>query len=92
MTKDAEPFVFTLEDAEMQQITDTEVVGSGGLQTLQRRLKAELEHGRTVSLDDAQLGQLIRYMTRYGSGGFEERLRKAFIRSIYQLFAFEGRF
>jgi hypothetical protein len=48
-----------------------------------RRLKAELEQDNVVTLDDAGLGELIRYIARYDpEGGFEMRLRRAFIRSI----------
>ena len=88
MGRPAKPFEFTLEPAEIEQITEAEVVGSGGLQSLLRRLQAELERGNVVTLDDAELGELIRYITRYDpEGGFEMRLRRAFIRSIYDLFA-----
>jgi len=34
MSRDGEPFVFTLLDAEIKQITETETIGSGGLQSL----------------------------------------------------------
>lgn len=86
MSRHPKPFTFDLTDAEAQQITGFHINGTGGLQTLLRRLKAELTHGRRIVMDDAQLGQLLRYTTRYGSGGFEDRLRKAFFRSLQQLF------
>jgi hypothetical protein len=86
MSRDGEPFAFTLEPAEIAQITDTSVKGRGGLQTLQNKLRAQLEAGRVVQLDNAGLGQLIRYMTRHGGGGFEDRLRRAFARSFLDLF------
>lgn len=92
MSNDGEPFAFTLEDAEADLLTGTEVVGSGGLQSLQRRLQAQLAEGRTVTFDNAELGQLIRYISQYGSGGFQGRLRKAFSRSLYDLLALEGKF
>ncbi len=88
MNPDGEPFVFTLLPAEIEQITGTEVVGSGGLQSLQRKLQAQLQKGPIVEFDNAGLGQLIRYITRYeGGGGFQDRLIRAFKRSIYDLLA-----
>ena len=88
MSRDGEPFVFTLWPAEIEQIVEKEVKGAGGLQSLLRKLQEELSHGNTVSFDNAGLGQLIRYMTKMGNGGFEGRLRRAFVRSIFDLFTF----
>ncbi len=85
VSREAKPFVFELEEPEIQQITETEVNGQGGLQELQKRLKAQLEKGPSVTFTDAEFGQLVRYMTRYGGGGFEARLHRAFSRSIYDL-------
>jgi hypothetical protein len=86
MSRDGEPFVFELLPVEIEQITETTVAGSGGLQTLQRKLKEQLSQGNSVTFDNAGLGQLIRYMTRYGDGSFESRLRRAFARSLLDLF------
>ena len=83
---DGEPFVFELWPAEVAIIKDTVVSGKGGLQSLQKRLQAQLEQGNTVSFDNAGLGQLIRYMTSYGEGSFETRLRRAFARSFLDRF------
>lgn len=83
---DGEPFKFILYPAEIAQITETPVAGKGGLQSLQKKLQAQLEQGSVVRLDNAGLGQLIRYMTRIGGGGFETRLRRAFARSFLDLF------
>ena len=80
MSREPKPFVFTLTDEEIKEIADA--VGSGGQQQLHRRLTAELEKGREVTFNDTQLGELVRYMTQYGSGGFQGRLRRAFIRSL----------
>lgn len=87
MIREAKLFVFELQSAEIHQITETDLNGQGGLQDLQKRLKAELAVGTSVTFTDAQLGQLVRYMTRYGGGGFETRLYRAFARSIYDLLA-----
>lgn len=80
----AKPFVFTLLDDEVAELK--EAVGTGGHQSLHRRLMQELRDGNTVTFTDDQLGELIRYMTRYGSGGFQGRLRNAFGRSLKDLF------
>jgi hypothetical protein len=83
---DGEPFVFELLPAEIAQITGAEIVGSGGLQSLLRRLHKQLETGNRVEFDNAGLGQLIRYTTGIGGGGFETRLRRAFARSLLDQF------
>jgi hypothetical protein len=79
------PFTFTLLPVERDQIEGA--VGGGGQQTLHRRLTKQLADGNlTIELDDQALGELIRYMTRYGSGGFQTRLRRAFGRNFFDLF------
>jgi hypothetical protein len=85
-SRDGEPFVFDLKPDEIDAIMETTVSGKGGLQSLQRRLQDQLSAGNTVEFDNAALGQLIRYMTRYeGGGGFQTRLRHAFDRSLKNL-------
>jgi hypothetical protein len=60
--------------------------GSGGHQTLHENLIGQLANGNLqIILDDEDLGKLIRYMTQYGSGGFQSRLRKAFKRPLIDL-------
>ena len=84
MKREARPFEFHLDETEVDAITGA--VGTGGHQTLHRRLTRELQDGaRTVTFTDEELGELIRYMTRYGSGGFQSRLRDAFKRSLGEL-------
>lgn len=56
--------------------------GQGGHQNLHARIRSELANGPTVTFDDTEMGELIRYMTQYGSGGFQGRLRRAFVRSL----------
>jgi hypothetical protein len=74
-------FEFTLTPEEALIITNAR--GQGGQQTLHRRLVEQLASGNlTVQLDDRRFGELIRYMTRYGSGGFQGRLRDAFSRVL----------
>lgn len=83
---DGEPFRFDLWPAEIAMITETPIAGKGGLQSLQKRIREQLERGNSVEFDNAGLGQLIRYMTLYGNGSFETRLRRAFARSFLDLF------
>ena len=90
MGRQAQPFKFTLLPVEVEQIMGAEIVGTGGLQTLLRDIQDQLALGNVVKFDDEELGKLIRYITRYDpNGGFELRLRRAFLRSIYGLFATE---
>lgn len=86
---DGQPFVFDLEPDEIKAITGTAISGQGGLQSLQKRLQAQLSVGKAVQFDNAGLGQLIRYMTRYpGGGGFQDRLHDAFDRSLKKLLGY----
>ncbi len=86
MTREAKPIAFTLTKEEASYLM--EPAGEGGQQQLADLLKGQLENGNlTILLDDAELGKLIRYMTQYGSGGFQGRLQKAFRRPITSLIA-----
>jgi hypothetical protein len=81
MTREPRPFRFELTAPEADEIRNA--VGSGGQQTLHRRLVEELDaNDGTITFDDQELGTLIRYMTQYGSGGFQDRLHAAFDRSL----------
>jgi hypothetical protein len=83
LTRIPKPFVFTLNPDEIAELKSA--AGTGGHQSLLRRLTTELERGSEVTFTDEQLGELIRYMTLYGSGGFQSRLRQAFRRSLGDL-------
>ena len=86
MARAAIPFRFILTQDEIEQIRNAE--GSGGQQTLHRRIVSELDsNDGSVTFDDKELGTLIRYMAQYGQGGFQGRLRAAFIRSLRELLA-----
>jgi len=86
MGKEPRPFTVTLTAAEAAEITGA--AGEGGHQEMHRRLTNQLQNGNlTVEFNDEQLGALIRYMTQYGSGGFQGRLKRAFVRSIQEILA-----
>ena len=60
--------------------------GDGGHQQLHEEIRAQLQNGNlTIHLDDTELGRVIRYMTQYGSGGFQGRLQRAFRRPLVAL-------
>ena len=85
MPRETKKFEFTLYFDEAEQIRGA--TGEGGQQDFHRFLIEQLDNNdNTVTLDDAQFGTLARYMTLYGPGGFQGRLRKAFRRSIVELF------
>lgn len=86
MTRAPRPFEFTLTQSEADEIAQP--AGEGGHQGLQNRLLAQLDHGLTVYLNDAELGEVIRYMTQYKGGGFQNRLRAAFERSLREQLGF----
>lgn len=89
MARAPRPFEFKLTNAEAAELTGP--AGEGGHQSLHRRLIDELASGNlTVTFDDAELGELIRYMTQYKSGGFQGRLRRAFIRSLAEQLGLKG--
>lgn len=74
------PVSVTLTAAEAAELSQP--VGTGGQQSLHQMLISQLQNGNlTITLNDEQLGRLIRYMG-YGSGGFQSRLRKTFRRTV----------
>jgi hypothetical protein len=84
MGKEARPIEVTLTEHEAAELL--EPAGEGGHQGLHEQIRAQLDHGnRTLRLGDDLLGKIIRYMTQYGSGGFQGRLRRAFQRPLVQL-------
>lgn len=83
MGKKPKPFVFTLTPEEGEEIKGA--VGSGGYQELHRRITEELQAGSQVTFDDGEMGEMIRHMTQYGSGGFQSHLKRAFRRSLCDL-------
>lgn len=86
MPREAKPFEFDLTPEEASYMTDTPITGSGGRQSLQRKLKKQLEdHPCHVVLTDAELGRLCRYIGRYEDGGAQDRFRNAFGRVLKEL-------
>lgn len=84
MGKKPRPFVFDLTKKEAAELLQPS--GEGGHQGLHEDLLAQLQNSNLViQLTDAQLGKVIRYMTQYKSGGFQNRLRRAFKRSLVDL-------
>ncbi|MBM3550545.1 MAG: hypothetical protein FJX45_02030 [Alphaproteobacteria bacterium] len=78
------PIEFTLTTDEAANLLEPS--GEGGHQNLHARLIEQLQNGNlAVKFDDADIGELFRYMT-YGwdskGGGFQSRLKKAFLRSF----------
>jgi hypothetical protein len=60
------------------------VVGSGGFQSLLRRLQGNLL-GRTLLIDLDDVERVLRYASQYGEGGFQGRLRTALVRDITKI-------
>jgi hypothetical protein len=88
MGKEPKQFSLQLTEDEAQFILEPS--GDGGQQLFHEALRGQLASGkRTMILDDANLGKLVRYMTQYGSGGFQGRLRKAFKRSLIEIISRE---
>jgi hypothetical protein len=84
MTREPRPVKLTLVEEEAAFLLDPS--GEGGHQQLHEMLRSQLSDGAlTVTLDDHDLGKVIRYMTQYGSGGFQGRLRKALQRPLVHL-------
>ena len=86
MPKEARPVTLILTADEAAEILAP--AGQGGQQGFQQEIIQQLHDGNlTLSFDDDKLGKLIRYMTQYGPGGFQGRLRKAFRRPLLALLA-----
>jgi precorrin-6B methylase 2 len=62
-----------LSDADRRRLMRP-VRGSGGFQSLLRTLQRRLRPDGTLTLDAATAERVMRYCTRYGSGGFQGRL------------------
>jgi hypothetical protein len=91
MTKEPRPVSLNL--TKEQAAFLLEPSGDGGHQQLHEMLRSQLIDGSlTISLDDYDLGKVIRYMTQYGSGGFQDRLRKALQDPLVRLLAGHGVF
>lgn len=67
---------FKLTQAEQAELRKA-VNGQGGYQTLLRELLPLVQSNGSLTIDDEQLGRIVR-MCAYGTGGFQGRLRTAF--------------
>lgn len=86
MPKTAKPIVLVLTADEAAELLAP--IGDGGQQGFHQGILNQLQNGNlAIAFDDDQLGKLIRYMTQYGPGGFQSRLRKAFRRPLLDLIA-----
>ncbi len=93
MAKAPKPFTFTLTPAEAAFMTGTSITGRGGRQSLQRKIRDQLDASpyQVVMMDD-EFGMLCRYIGQYRSstkstkgGGSQDRFRNAFARSLKDL-------
>jgi hypothetical protein len=50
------------------------VHGSGGLQSLIKKLQPKLNNDNTIELTSSDIEKILRYTSNYGSGGFQSRL------------------
>lgn len=74
--------VFRLNRDEMAEL-DIRLAGDGGFQTLLRRLQVNLDRETgEITLSDADVGRIKRYIVGYGQGGFQDRLARAFRRVL----------
>jgi hypothetical protein len=62
-----------LSDADRERLMRP-VNGSGGFQSLLRSLQPLLKSDGTLTLDATMTERVVRYSTKYGSGGFQGRL------------------
>lgn len=84
MAREPKKFHFELNEEEADEIRNAK--GSGGHQSLHRKLVDALEDGNlSVELNDCELGEIIRYIALYKSGGFQGRLGRAFKRELRNL-------
>jgi len=84
MPKEAKAIVLSLTEAEAAELLEPS--GEGGHQSFHEFIREQLSGSNlSVAFNDEQLGKLIRYMTQYGSGGFQGRLNRAFRRPLSDL-------
>jgi|GEM_PF-144482 len=64
-----------------------EVKGSGGFQNLLSKLQQNLTSDNVLKIDLSDIESVIRYCTRYGQGGFQERFPHTLINAMETLVA-----
>ena len=75
---------FKLAPDEREEV-EKKLNGQGGYQTLLSEMQNQLESDNSLTIDDQQLGRIVRMMSHYGSGGFQGRLRRAFANHVRAL-------
>ena len=84
MAKEPKPFTITLTDDGAASLVEPN--SEGGHQKLHGYLRDQLaNNNRTITLNDGQLGRIVRYMIQDGASGFPARLRKAFREPLNRL-------
>ncbi len=83
MGRPPRPAIITLLPAELA-ILNGNWAGSGGFQTLAPKLQAKVTSAGQLSLDDEEVGEIMRYMS-YVQSGFRNRIRAVFGRSFREL-------
>lgn len=68
-----EPKIIIELTAEQEKALSRKVNGSGGWQTILRKLQSKSEEG-SLSLSPTEVGKILRYSRKYGAGGFQDRL------------------
>lgn len=74
---------FNLNQSEAAELRKP-INGNGGMQSFGRKLQSKLQANGTITLNDEEVGRIIRHIS-YKPGGFEDRLDRAFSRSIKEI-------
>ena len=67
--------IVVLVDEDERRMLDRKIAGRGGFQSLLREIKRNLS-GQLLTMTPALAQRIARYGTRYGSGGFQQRLAR----------------
>jgi len=55
-----------------------DIIGTGGFQSLQKRLKEKVSTSMSIELSETDIEQICRYVNEYGSGGAQNQFREIF--------------
>lgn len=85
-TSQKEPIVAVLDDAELAALNDADLVkGTGGWQSLAKGLRAATK-GNKCTLSPELRKRIFHYLTSYGGGGWQVRLKAILGRHVPHLF------